>query len=59
MAGIKIINNQKKPYEPNNGELSTEQPRYKNTGKPPLALDKSYSPTAKKQRENGYGKSKG
>lgn len=33
-------------------ELSTEQPRYRNTGKPPLALDKSYSPQAKKQREN-------
>ena len=33
-------------------ELSTEQPRYRNTGKPPLALDKSYSPQAKKQRQN-------
>jgi hypothetical protein len=52
MAGIKIIDKVKKPYEPRNKELSTEQPRYKNTGKPPLQLDKSYSPSAKKQREN-------
>lgn len=33
-------------------ELSTEQPRYRNTGKPPLPLTSSYSPQAKKQREN-------
>ena len=52
MAGIKIIEKQSKPYVPKNRELSTEQPRYRNTGKPPLALEKSYSPQAKKQREN-------
>lgn len=52
MPNIKIIDKQKKPMVPNNRELSTEQPRYKNTGKPPLPLDRSYSPQAKKQREN-------
>ena len=52
MARIPIIEKQKKPYVPNNRELATEQPRYRNTGKPPLALEKSYSPQAKKQREN-------
>jgi hypothetical protein len=56
MSRIKIMPDSKdlsKPaHVPKNIELSTEQPRYKNTGKPPLALDKSYSPQAKKQREN-------
>lgn len=52
MAGIKIIDTPKKPSVPKNRELSTEQPRYRNTGKPPLSLEKSYSPQAKKQREN-------
>lgn len=52
MPRIPIIEKQKKPYVPNNRELSTEQPRYRNTGKPPLALEKSYSPQAKKQKEN-------
>jgi hypothetical protein len=52
MPNIKIIPEAKKPYIPKNRELSTEQPRYKNTGKPPLPLDKSHSPQAKKQREN-------
>ena len=33
-------------------ELSTEQDRYRNTGKPPLPLTSSYSPQAKKQKEN-------
>ncbi len=52
MPNIKIIDKQKKPYCPSNRELSTEQPRYKNTGKPPLPLDKSFSPQAKKQKQN-------
>jgi len=52
MARIPIIERQTKPSVPNNRELCTEQPRYRNTGKPPLAIDKSYSPTAKKQKEN-------
>lgn len=52
MPNIKIIPEAKKPYVPKARELSTEQPRYRNTGKPPLPLDRSYSPQAKKQREN-------
>jgi len=52
MSRIKIISEASKPMVPKSRELSTEQPRYKNTGKPPLAIDKSYSPQAKKQREN-------
>ena len=52
MARIPIIERQSKPLVPSNKELCTEQPRYRNTGKPPLAIDKSYSPTAKKQKEN-------
>lgn len=52
MPNIKIIDKPKKPTVPNNRELSTEQPRYKNTGKPPLPLDKSFSPQAKKQKQN-------
>jgi hypothetical protein len=52
MPRIDIIGKQSKPSVPKVKELSTEQPRYRNTGKPPLALDKSYSPQAKKQREN-------
>lgn len=52
MARIHILGAEKKPSIPKNRELSTEQPRYKNTGKPPLAIDKSFSPQAKKQREN-------
>lgn len=52
MPNIKIIDKQTKPYVPKNRELSTEQPRYKNTGKPPLPLDKSFSPQAKKQKQN-------
>jgi hypothetical protein len=53
MSRIKIIPEAKKPYVPKNSELSTEQPRYRNTGKPPLPLTSSYSPQAKKQKENG------
>lgn len=52
MAGIKIIPEAARPYVPKNKELSTEQPRYRNTGKPPLQLEKSYSPQAKRQKEN-------
>ena len=58
MPRSKIISDKidaaKPKHVPSNRELSTEQPRYKNTGKPPLQLEKSYSPQAKKQRENGY-----
>jgi hypothetical protein len=52
MPKIKIIPSAAKPMVPTANQLSTEQPRYRNTGKPPLPLDKSYSPQAKKQREN-------
>ena len=52
MPRVPIITEQSKPYVPKNKELSTEQPRYRNTGKPPLQLEKSYSPQAKKQKEN-------
>lgn len=52
MAGIKIIPEATKPYVPKNKELSTEQPRYRNTGKPPLQLEKSHSPQAKRQKQN-------
>jgi hypothetical protein len=36
-------------HVPKSPELSTEQPRYRNTGLPPLQLNKSFSPQAKKQ----------
>lgn len=36
-------------HVPKANELSNEIPRYRNTGKPPLPLDKSYSPQGKKQ----------
>ena len=52
MPKIKIIPLATKPMVPSAKQLSTEQPRYRNTGKPPLAIDKSFSPQAKKQREN-------
>ena len=52
MSRIKIIPEEKKPSVPKAKELSTEQPRYRNTGKPPLPLTSSFSPQAKKQREN-------
>ncbi len=39
-------------HVPKAKELSTEQDRYRNTGKPPLSLTSSYSPQAKKQKEN-------
>jgi hypothetical protein len=52
MPKIPIIEKQSQPYVPKNKELSTEQPRYRNTGKPPLQLEKSYSPQAKRQKEN-------
>jgi hypothetical protein len=52
MPKIKIVPEAKKPMVPKNKELTTEQPRYQNTGKPPLPLTSSYSPQAKKQREN-------
>jgi hypothetical protein len=52
MPRIPIVGSQKKPSVPGASQLSTEQPRYRNTGKPPLPLDRSYSPQAKPQREN-------
>ena len=56
MPKIKIMPDKRDLSKPKlvpvNGELSTEQPRYRNTGKPPLPLTSSYSPQAKKQREN-------
>lgn len=56
MSRIKIMPDSRdlsKPkHVPKNAELSTEQPRYRNTGKPALPLTSSYSPQAKKQREN-------
>jgi len=52
MPKINIIPSAKKPMVPSNKQLSTEQPRYRNTGKPPLPLTSSFSPQAKKQREN-------
>lgn len=52
MVGIKIIERQTKPSVPSNKELSTKQERYRNTGKPPLQIDKSFSPSAKKQLQN-------
>jgi len=49
MPRIPIIERQTKPSVPSSRQLCTEQPRYKPTGKPPLAIDKSFSPQAKKQ----------
>jgi len=52
MAEIKIIPEQSKPSVPNSKELSTKQDRYRNTGKPPLQMSNSFSPQAKKQKQN-------
>jgi hypothetical protein len=52
MSKIKIIPEAAKPYVPKNKELSTKQDRYQNTGKPPLQISKSFSPQAKKQKQN-------
>ena len=52
MSRIPIIGSQKKPSVPGAKQLSTEQPRFRPTGKPALPLTSSYSPQAKKQREN-------
>lgn len=52
MPRIPIISSQTKPSVPRNKELSTKQERYQNTGKPPLQMSKSFSPTAKKQLQN-------
>ena len=43
MSRIKIIPSAKKPMVPGAKDLSREVPRYRNTGKPPLPLDKSYN----------------
>lgn len=52
MPRIPIIDSQKKPSVPSDRELSTKQDRYRNTGKPPLQMSKSFSPAAKKQKQN-------
>lgn len=52
MPKIPIISQQKKPFVPSAKELSTKQDRYQNTGKPPLQMSKSFSPQAKKQKQN-------
>lgn len=48
MSRIKIIPDSRDPsvprHMPGAKDLSSEMPRYRNTGKPPLPLDKSYSP---------------
>jgi len=53
MPNIKIIPDSRdaaKPsHVPKSSELSVEQPRYRNTGKPPLPLTSSFSPQAKQQ----------
>ena len=52
MPRIPIIDKQAKPSVPNNKELNTRQERYHPTGRPPLPLNKSFSPQAKKQKQN-------
>ena len=52
MPRIPIIERQTKPSVPTNKELCTKQERYQNTGKPPLQMSKSFSPQAKKQKQN-------
>lgn len=52
MPKIPIIERQTKPYVPTDRELSTKQDRYRNTGKPPLQMSSSFSPQAKKQKQN-------
>lgn len=51
MSRIKILGDNKdlsKPKRvPTNKELSEKQERYRPTGKPPLQLDKSFSPQCK------------
>lgn len=52
MSGIKIIGDKVKSatpkHVPKNAELSTKVDRYRNTGKPPLQISKSFSPQGKK-----------
>ncbi len=55
MPKIPIIERQTKHSVPTNKELSTKQERYQNTGKPPLQISKSFSPQAKKQKQNSWG----
>lgn len=52
MPRIPIIERQAKPSVPSQRELCTKQERYVPTGKPPLQIDKSFSPQAKKQKQN-------
>ena len=52
MPRIPIIERQAKPSVPSSSQLCTQQPRYKPTGKPALQIDKSFSPQAKKQKQN-------
>lgn len=56
MPKIPIIERQAKPSVPSNKELCTKQDRYRNTGKPPLQMSKSFSPQAKKQKQNKMDK---
>jgi len=56
MTKIPIISSQKKPHVPKNKELSVLQDRFQITGKPSLTLTSSFSPQAKKQKENGANK---
>ncbi len=52
MSRIKIISDKvdagKPKHVPTNSELSTKVDRYRNTGKPPLQLSKSFSPQGKR-----------
>ena len=52
MSKIKIIPEAVKPMIPTSKQLSTKQDRYQNTGKPPLQMSNSFSPQAKKQKQN-------
>lgn len=56
MPNIPIISDKKDTsvprHVPKSPELFTMQPRYRPTGKPALPLTSSFSPQAKKQREN-------
>lgn len=52
MPKIPIIDKQSKPSVPNSRELCTKQERYRPTGKPPLGIMESFSPQAKKQKQN-------
>jgi len=52
MPRIPIIEKQTKPSVPSQKELCTKQERYRPNGKPPLGIMESFSPQAKKQKQN-------